>query len=130
MLFRSIVLLALPPALALYAISPGVAAAAAAILLVGAAYLGALSTFNTIAQLRTPSSLRGRVLSVNLLMLGLLYPVGSIVQGKLSDVIGLRATVLAAAALMAVTLVVGRILSPRFAAALEHPPAHDSEEGA
>lgn len=116
-----IVLIALPPALALYACSPGVPAGMLTIFFVGAAYLGALSTFNTIAQLRTPSTLRGRVLSVNMLMLGLLYPVGSIVQGKLADIIGLREVTIAAAVVMAVVLLAGRILSPRFAIALDTP---------
>ena len=53
-------------------------------------YLGALSSFTTIAQLRVPAEIRGRVLAVFTVILGSLYPLGSVVQGKLADHIGLR----------------------------------------
>ena len=42
--------------------APVLAASALALLFVGALYLGALSTFMTIAQLRAPAEIRGRVL--------------------------------------------------------------------
>ena len=55
---------------------------AVAIFFVGAAYLGCLSGFNTVAQLRAPPALRGRVMSVQHDdLLGTIYPIGSVVQG-------------------------------------------------
>ena len=47
-----------------------------ALLFVGAFYLGALSSFFTMSQLRAPANLRGRVLAVNNVILGSLYPLG------------------------------------------------------
>ena len=66
--------------------------AVVAIFVVGALYLGSLSSFTTVAQLRAPAELRGRVVSVLMMLLGALYPLGSIAQGAIADEIGLRAT--------------------------------------
>ena len=63
-----------------------------AIFFVGFLYLGSLSSFTTIAQLRAPAALRGRVVSVLMMLIGALYPIGSIAQGAIADEIGLRAT--------------------------------------
>ncbi len=112
-------LLTLPATLALYALAPSLGLAAAAIVLLGGAYLLALSTFMTIAQLRAPDHLRGRVLSLNNVILGLLYPLGLVVQGAIADRIGLRTTLLGAAALLLVVLAIGRLLRPDATAALD-----------
>jgi MFS family permease len=112
---------ALPPSLALYALAPGLATSAIALLVVGAFYLGALSTFTTIAQLRAPAALRGRVLAVFMVILGSLYPLGSIVQGTVADHIGLRATTLGAAAIMAVVLLVAGLVRPGITASIDAP---------
>ncbi len=99
---------ALPIALAIYAYAPNLAASALALLVVGALYLGALSTFTSIAQLRAPASVRGRVVSVFTVILGALYPLGAVIQGKIADGIGLRATTFGAAIVMAASLLVVR----------------------
>jgi MFS family permease len=112
---------ALPASLALYALAPGLATSAIALLVVGAFYLGALSTFTTIAQLRAPAVLRGRVLAVFMVILGSLYPLGAIVQGKVADHIGLRATTLGAAAIMAAVLLVARLVRPGITASIDAP---------
>jgi predicted MFS family arabinose efflux permease len=117
------VLWGLPPALALYAVMPVLAASAVAIFFVGLLYLGALSSFTSIAQLRAPAAVRGRVMSVLLVLLGAVYPVGAIVQGAIADQIGLRVTTAGAAALMLAALLLARILRPGFTAALEAPSA-------
>ena len=78
------VLVALPPALVLYGLSPNLAVAAVTISIVGFFYLGALSSFTTIVQLRSPTAMRGRVLSVLGVMLGSLYPLGALIQGALA----------------------------------------------
>jgi MFS family permease len=113
---------ALAPALVAYAIAPVLALSAVAIFFVGAAYLGALSSFTTIAQLRSPAALRGRVLSVNNVLLGSLYPLGSLVQGISADRIGLRETTLISGVVIGVVVVLVRALRPGFTRAID-PPA-------
>ncbi len=116
------VLWGLPPALFFYAIAPTIQVSFIAILLVGFLYLGALSSFMSIAQLRVPAALRGRVLSLLILVLGTLYPLGSVIQGQIADVIGLRATTAGAAILMLAILAIARIAYPRFTDELRAPP--------
>ncbi|MDQ1386426.1 MAG: hypothetical protein QOG65_3805 [Actinomycetota bacterium] len=114
---------ALPFALAAYAYAPDLILSSLAIFFVGGLYLGALSSFSTVAQLRAPAAIRGRVLAVNTMILGSLYPLGAVVQGKVADGIGLRATTFGAAAIMAVVLGVVRIVRPGITRALDVPVA-------
>jgi MFS family permease len=111
----------LAPALACYAEAPTLALSAVAIFFVGGAYLGAFACFATIAQLRAPGHLRGRVLGVNNVLLGSLYPLGSVVQGALGDTIGLRTTTLFAAGTIAAAIVRVRVGRPHFTDAIESP---------
>jgi MFS family permease len=104
----------LPVALVAYALAPTLALGAGAIFVVGAVYLGCLSSFTTIAQLRAPAELRGRVLSALMVLLGLLYPIGSVVQGAIADQVGLRVTTAAAAVLLAGSFVAARRWRPGF----------------
>jgi MFS family permease len=120
----------LPFALVLYAAAPNLVLAAVAIFVVGLIYLGALSSFMSIAQLRAPSSIRGRVLSILTVVLGALYPLGSVVQGAIGHEIGLRETTAGAAVLMLVTLGVMRLRNPRFADAIDLPAAEVAPAGA
>lgn len=119
----------LPVALVAYAAAPTLAAAVVAIFVVGFLYLGALSSFVTIAQLRAPPELRGRVMSLLMVLLGALYPLGSVLQGAVADRVGLRITTAGAGALMAAALLAARVLRPRIAHALDEPAgeAVDSE---
>lgn len=119
-----VVLASLTPALLLYAYAPSLPLSAAAVFLVGGLYLGAFSTFTTITQLRAPSHLRGRVISVNLVILGSVYPAASVIHGAIADQIGLRATTAGAAALMGAVLVGVRLRSPGHTAVLDSPPSH------
>jgi MFS family permease len=113
----------LPGALAVYALMPNLALASVGLLFVAIMYFGALSSFLSIGQLRAPTEIRGRVVSILALILGTLYPLGSVLQGEVADVIGLRQTTLLAAGLMLVALFVLWARSPRFAYALDEPPA-------
>lgn len=115
------VMAALPVALAAYAVAPELASSAITILIVGFFYLGALSSFTTIAQLRSPAAIRGRVLSVHTVILGSLFPIGAVIQGKIADSIGLRATTLGAAVLMGALLLVIRAVRPGLTAPLDEP---------
>jgi len=91
-------------ALLLYAAAPSVATAALAIVLVGAAYIGVLAGLNTVVQLRAPAATRARALSLWMLALGTVYPVGAVVQGVVADHSSLRVVTAAGAVLMLVVL--------------------------
>ncbi|MEP6625320.1 MAG: MFS transporter [Acidimicrobiia bacterium] len=118
-----LVLWTLPPSLVLYALMPNLATSAAALLLVGFIYLGALSSFISIAQIRAPAEVRGRVVSLLAVVLGSLYPLGAVIQGVVADAIGLRETTIGAAVLMLIALAALKLRNPRFADALELPSA-------
>ena len=92
-----------------------------ALAVVGFLYMLALSTFTTAAQQRSPDELVGRVLAVNNAVLGALYPLGALIQGRLADVVGLRATTVAAAVVLAVALVAVRAAPRTSRPPLEHP---------
>lgn len=117
----SVVLWLLPIALAAYALAPSIATAVLLIFFVGAFYLGNLSSFTSIAQLRTPAVLRGRVMSILMVLLGALYPLGSVVQGWLSDRFGQRQTAFTAALLTLALVAVVRATRPGYLKALDEP---------
>jgi MFS family permease len=108
----------LPVALLVYAIAPTLAFAALAIGAVGYLYMGCLSSFTTVAQLVAPPELRGRVVSVLMMLLGALYPLGAITQGAIADQIGLRATTAGAAILLGLAFGLRMVLRPHSADAL------------
>jgi MFS family permease len=111
----------LPILLVLYGLSPTLAVAAAALLAVGAAYIGVLAGLNTVVQLRAPEALRGRILSLYMLALGVIYPIGAIVQGALADRLGLRNVVVGTAVLLLAVLVVFYVVRPNLAESLDDP---------
>jgi MFS family permease len=115
-------LLVLPWLLVAYAGAPTLALAAVALALVGAGYIGILSGLSTVVQLRAPGHLRARIVSLYMVALGTVYPLGAVIQGSLGDRLGLRA-VTAGAALAFLALVVGAGLSrPDLARSLDDPP--------
>jgi hypothetical protein len=75
----------------------------------------------SIAQLRAPAAIRGRVVSLLAVILGALYPLGAIIQGTVAHEVGLRETTIGAAVLMLIALGVMRLRNPRFADALDLP---------
>ena len=119
-------LVGLPLALVAYALSPTLVAAVVAMFFVGFLYVGALSSFTTIAQLQAPAALRGRAVSVLMMLIGALYPIGSIVQGAIADEIGLRATTAGAAVILGASLVLWRLLRPTASDALDEIDAEDA----
>jgi len=116
-------MVALPFALTAYAAAPALGLSALALFAVGLLYLGALSSFTTIAQLRVTSEIRGRVLSVFTVILGALYPLGAIVQGKVADHVGLRWTTFGSAVLMLAAILVTRAIRPGVTEAIDAPSA-------
>jgi MFS family permease len=113
----------LPPVLVAYGFAPTLALAVAALFVVGLVYIGVLSGLSTVVQLRAPTELRGRVLSLYLVALGVSYPIGSLVQGPLADRLGLDWTTAGSAVMLAVTLLAVRVVRPGVFAALSAPMA-------
>jgi MFS family permease len=108
--------------LVLYALAPSLWAGAVALLLVGASYIGVLAGCNTIVQLNAPMEMRGRMLGIYMMALGVLYPIGAIVQGWLAEWAGLRA-VTAGGALVLLAVMALAALTGFMPARLEGPDA-------
>ncbi len=132
-------LVVLPLLLVAYGLSPSLWVAAVAMVLVGGAYIGVLIGLNTVVQLRAPAAARGRVLSIYMLGLGVVYPIGALLQGAAASRVGLReVTVATALALLAVLAVVAvaapstftSLGGPGSAPAPDPAPAPDSATAA
>lgn len=107
-------LVAVSLALTAYGLSPTLWTAGVAMVLVGATYIGVLAGCNTLVQLHAPDALRGRMLGIYMMALGILYPVGALAQGAIADLVGIRVvTVGGALVLLAITGLVlrGRVLA-------------------
>ena len=101
-----------PLTLIVYAVSPNIWIAIPALFLTGLLYFAALSSFSNIAQLRAPSEFRGRVLSINQVVLGSVYAIALGIQGPLGDVFGVRTVTVAAALISLAGLAVVRFRHP------------------
>ena len=106
-------------AMAGYAVAPALAFSALAIVILGGFYICVLSGLNTTIQLRAPVELRGRVLGIYMMALGVLYPVGAVAQGWVADRVGLRVVTLGGAAVLAVVVAARQ---PRMRDALAETP--------
>lgn len=115
-------LLVLPFLLMAYAGAPTLAVAAVVLVAVGAGYVGVLSGLGTVVQLRAPEVLRARILSLYMVALGMVYPLGAVLQGALGDRWGLRAVTATGAVIFIVVLVAAGVLRPDLAAALDDVP--------
>jgi MFS family permease len=115
-------LLLLPFLLGAYAAAPTLAVAVAVLVTVGAGYVGVLSGLGTVVQLRAPEALRARILSLYMVALGTIYPLGAVVQGALGDRFGLRVVTAGGAALYLVVLVVAGVARPDLVATLDDIP--------
>lgn len=89
------------PALVAYGLAPRLWLAAIALTVIGLCYGYAFTSFASIAQQAAPDDMRGRVLAVNFLVLGVLFPVGTLIQGQIADAIGLRWTTAGSGLLLA-----------------------------
>lgn len=115
----------LPGLLAVYALAPTLVTATIALALVGAGYIGVLSGLATVVQLRAPEALRGRILSLWMVALGTIYPVGAVIQGALGDRFGLRAVTIVTAALFLVVAAIVARARPDVVAALDDPAGEE-----
>lgn len=116
-------LVAAPVALCLYAVSPSVITAVLALGLVGATYIGILSGLNTVVQLRAPTEYRARVLGLYLMALGVIYPIGALVQGAVADATTLADATIGAAVIMILAVGALALFSPATLRALGETPA-------
>ena len=80
------------PALVAYGLASKLWLAAPMLMVIGLCYGYAFTSFASIAQQSAPDDMRGRVLAVNFLVLGVLFPVGTLIQGQIADAVGLRWT--------------------------------------
>ncbi len=112
-----------PALVTAYAWAPTLWWAAVAMTLLGASYIGVLAGLQAVVQVRAPAAYRGRVVSLFLVGLGTLYPLGALWQGVVGDALGLRwATTVGAAALLAVVSGLA-LLRPAALRALDPVPA-------
>ncbi len=112
-----------PVLLCLYALAPTLALAVPAFVAVGAAYICVLSGLNTVVQLRAPVDARGRILSIYMMTLGLLYPLGAVIQGTVANGHGVRAVTVGGALLLLVVAALAAVLRPTVFTNLGDPPA-------
>lgn len=89
-------------AIAVFALSPWFALAVAVLAVAGGGYLAIASTLNTTIQLQVPEVMRGKVLSLYIMLLTAAVPVGSLIQGRLVETFGPRPVVATAGVLFAV----------------------------
>ena len=88
---------------------------------VGGLYIGILAGTQTTVQLRAPVEMRARVLSIYLVSLGGIFPIGGVVQGWLGDRVGLGNVTAVACALMIACMGVIAIARPSTLRALGDP---------
>ncbi|HVV36239.1 MAG TPA: MFS transporter [Acidimicrobiales bacterium] len=112
---------ATPLALIAYAAVPSEAAAVALLGLVGALYIGVLSGLQNVVSLWAPVELRGRILSLYLVALGAIYPIGGLFQGWIADKIGLTETTTAGALALVAIVAVWRATRPTILHPLTDP---------
>ncbi|MGH9278490.1 MAG: MFS transporter [Acidimicrobiales bacterium] len=112
-------LVVLPLVVVGYALAPSLAVATVALLLLGMTYVGVLSGLGTVVQLRAPASLRARVLSLYMVALGVIYPIGAVIQGWVGDRFGLRTVTAGTAAVFLAVVLLSRVARPGLAAGFD-----------
>ena len=119
-------LFALPAALVLYGAAPTPWSATLALVGVGATYICVFSGLGTVVQLRGPTQLRARVVSLYFFALGTLYPLGAAIQGPIADRVGLGAVTVGAAIALLAFVVALRMIRPKQLQALDDVDAYPS----
>jgi MFS family permease len=122
-------LFAVPVLLCIYAVAPTLAAAIPAFMAVGFGYISVLSGLNTVVQLRAPAEARGRILSIYMMALGLVYPLGALIQGWLADTVGIRAVTFWGALILLGLLCLAAFVRPSVFTNLADPPTVDGPGG-
>lgn len=94
---------------------------------VGAGFLTIASNINSSIQTLCDDRLRGRVMSLWLMTFGMLFPLGVILQGAISDAVGPRAVVVGDAALIGAYLML--VTSRGLLTSLDPPEARRADRG-
>lgn len=89
-----------------FGLAPGVVIAGVGLVVAGVAWVWTMTTLNASVQLLAPRWIRGRVVSLFVLAIGM-QPVGAFVAGAIAEQVGAGASV---AVLMGATLVLGLVL--------------------
>ncbi len=111
----------LPGLLVLYALAPTLWLSALAFLAVGAGYIAVLSGLNTVVQLRAPAEARGRILSIYMMALGIVYPIGAVLQGWIGNHTGVRSVTIVGAIVLFAGMVAIAAFRPTVFTALGDP---------
>ena len=99
-----------------------------AMLFAGAAWMSAMSTFNTATQASAPQWVRSRAVAMHMVAALGAFAMGSAFWGAASDILGLTPTLCVAAALMGVGLLLARPMPLRMGALHEVTPATPWDE--
>ena len=119
MLFRSLAviegsLVAMIAATVAYALAPTLVFSVVAMVVLGGAYIGALTGLNSTVQLLAPAAERSRILSLYTMSLSLAYPLGAFLQSFVVKGWGLRETTASSAVVMATLFALLRWRRPDF----------------
>ena len=120
-------LLAYGLAIVAFAAAPVYLVGLLALVVVGGGFLVVISATNTSVQVIVADHMRGRVMALRIMAFTGAYPVGALVQGSLSDVIGPRTTVAGAGGVL---VAAGAWLWTQPALLHRLDDAHDESSGA
>ena len=120
-------LLAYGMAIVAFAAAPVYLVGVLALVVVGGGFLVVISATNTSVQVIVADHMRGRVMALRIMAFTGAYPVGALVQGSLSDVIGPRVTVAGAGGVL---VLAGVWLWARPAVLHRLDDPHDESSGA
>ncbi len=112
----------LPLLLINYGLSPTLWWSLVTFLLVGAGYISVLAGLNTVVQLRAPAASRGRVIGLYMMALGIIYPIGAVLQGLIANRTGVRAVTVGGAVILLVVLGLLAMIRPQLLEALDDVP--------
>ena len=110
-----------------FAIAPVYLVGLLALVVVGGGFLIVISSTNTSVQVIVADHMRGRVMALRIMAFTGAYPLGALLQGSLSDVIGPRTTVAGAGTVLVLAAV---LLAARPALLHRLDDAHDEAVGA
>ena len=107
-------LVAMIAATVAYALAPTLVFSVVAMVVLGGAYIGALTGLNSTVQLLAPAAERSRILSLYTMSLSLAYPLGAFLQSFVVKGWGLRETTASSAVVMATLFALLRWRRPDF----------------
>ena len=84
------------------------------VFLVGVFYFGTVTSVSTVLQQRLDDAVRGRVMALWIMAFGGTVPIGAMVAGPVSDVIGITGVMLAGVVVGLVEALAGLVIPPAF----------------